>query len=194
MNGKNTHIMVWDPLLRSFHWLLVAAFAAAWWSEGQDIRIHLLAGSIIPGLLVFRFIWGIAGEQHALFSSFRPTFAAIQQHASELLRLRSGSYAGHTPIGSLMIYILLFVLLALSLSGMLLMALQMGLGPFAGWAAHADTQTEWLVQQVHGLCFDSLQILLAIHLAGVAAESVLQRCNLTLAMLTGRKPVKEVTQ
>jgi len=188
MNGNNTHIMVWDPLLRSFHWLLVAAFGLAWWSEGNDIRIHLLAGSIIPGLLLFRIIWGLVGEHHALFSSFRPGLAAIRQHLSELTHLKAASYTGHTPIGSLMIYMLLFALFVLSISGMMLMALQMGLGPFAGWAAQADTQTEWLVTQVHGICFDTLQILIAIHLAGVAAESVLQRSNLTLAMLTGRKP------
>lgn len=192
MNGKDTSIIVWDPLLRSFHWLLVAAFASAWWSQGSDIRIHLLAGSMIPGLLVFRLIWGIAGEHHALFASFRPSLAAIRQHLGELLRLKAGRYKGHTPVGSLMIYILLAGLLVLSISGMLLASLQMGLGPFAGLAAHADTQTEWLILQLHGRSFDALQILVAIHLAGVAAESVLQRCNLTLAMITGKKSTQEV--
>ncbi|HCS12498.1 MAG: cytochrome b [Zetaproteobacteria bacterium CG06_land_8_20_14_3_00_59_53] len=191
MNGQNTSIMVWDPLLRSFHWLLVVAFGIAWWSEGSDIRIHMLAGSVIPGLLFFRLIWGVAGEQHALFASLRPSLAAIRQHVIELLHLQADRYKGHTPIGSLMIYILLIVLLVLGISGMLLAALQMGLGPFAGWAAQADMQTEWLVMQLHGWCFDALQVLVAIHLAGVAAESVLQRCNLTLAMITGRKNLKE---
>jgi len=191
MNGQNTQIMVWDPLLRSFHWLLVAAFGLAWWSEGNDIRIHLLAGSVIPGLLLFRIIWGIYGEKHALFSSFRPTLSAIREHFIDLMHFKAAPYIGHTPIGSLMIYLLLGFLFALGISGMLLAALQMGLGPFAGWAAQASTQSEALIMQVHGICFDTLQILLAIHLAGVATESVLQRSNLTLAMFTGKKPIKE---
>ena len=192
MQRQSTQIEVWDPLLRSFHWLLVAAFATAWWSEGNNIQLHLLAGSIIPGLLLFRLIWGFAGEHHALFAAFRPSLHNIKQHLGELLSLHARQYAGHTPIGSLMIYILLLALFVLGISGMLLMALQMGIGPFAGWAAGVSSDTEWLVQQIHHWCFHALQILIAVHLAGVAGESVLQRSNLTAAMISGKKALKEV--
>jgi len=194
MNNRITPTPVWDPLLRSFHWLLVAAFALAWWSEGRDITMHLLSGSMIPGLLVFRIVWGMAGEKYALFASFRPSLAAIRNHADELLHLRAGRHIGHTPIGSLMIYALLAGLFGLSVSGMMLMALQMGLGPFAGWAAGAGPDTEWLVMQVHHWCFETLQVLVFIHLAGVLVESMLQRSNLTAAMFSGRKNIKEVRQ
>lgn len=192
MHGQTTRIEVWDPLLRSFHWLLAAAFAAAWWSEGQDIRIHLLAGSIIPGLLLFRLIWGVAGERHALFSSFRPSLASLVQQFKSLLRLQAKHYTGHTPLGSLMIYALLFTLFALAISGMMLAALQMGIGPFVGWAINASFATQLQVARVHHWCFHLLQGLIAVHLAGVLAESLLQRSNLTLAMFTGRKTLKEV--
>lgn len=194
MNNRTKQTLVWDPLLRSFHWLLAASFALAWWSEGRDITLHLLAGSMIPGLLAFRIIWGMAGEKHALFTSFRPTLAAIGSHVDELLHLRAGQHIGHTPIGSLMIYALLTGLFVLSVSGMMLMALQMGLGPFAGWAAGAGPDTEWLVMQVHHWCFETLQVLVLIHLAGVLVESLLQRSNLTAAMISGRKNIKEVKQ
>ena len=190
MDRQDTTIEVWDPLLRSFHWMLVGAFVLAWWSEGQNIRIHLLAGSAIPGLLLFRLIWGMAGEHHALFSSFRPSIACIMKQLGHLLRLKTENHAGHTPIGSLMIYALLLTLLALSTSGMVLVALQMGLGPFADWAAHADFATEVLIQQVHHWSFRFLQLLIAVHLGGVAVESLLQKRNLTAAMITGRKPLR----
>jgi len=192
MDRYDTVTEVWDPLLRIFHWMLVGAFALAWWSEGRDIRIHLLAGSVIPGLLMFRLIWGVAGEHHALFASFRPSIAGIMNQLGHLLRLKAENHAGHTPIGSLMIYALLFTLLVLSASGMVLMALQMGLGPFAGWAAHAGFTTEVLIQQVHHWSFRFLQLLIAVHLGGVAVESLLQGRNLTAAMITGRKTLREV--
>ena len=194
MHKQGTQLEVWDPLLRSSHWLLVAAFAVAWWSEGNDVRIHLLAGSAIVGLLLFRFIWGLSGEHHALFASFRPSLQNIRQHLGELIHLNARPYAGHTPIGSLMIYILLLSLLILGISGMMLAGMQMGLGPFSGWAVGTVFATEVLVQQVHHWCFDLLQILVAVHLAGVAAESVLQKNNLTAAMITGRKNFKEENQ
>ena len=194
MQRQSTQIEVWDPLLRSFHWLLVIAFTVAWWSEGSNIQMHLLAGSIIPGLLLFRLIWGFSGEHHALFSSFYLSIQTIRQHLIELCHFNARPYAGHTPIGSLMIYILLLSLLILGISGMLLAGMQMGLGPFSGWAAGTGFATEVLAQQVHHWCFDLLQILVALHLAGVAVESVVQRSNLTAAMITGRKNLKEVEQ
>ena len=194
MQRQSTQIEVWDPLLRSFHWLLVIAFAVAWWSEGSNIQMHLLAGSIIPGLLLFRLIWGFSGEHHALFSSFYLSIQAIRQHLIELRHLNARHYTGHTPIGSLMIYVLIVALFALGISGMWLGGMQMGIGPFSGWVAEADFATEVLVQQVHHWCFDVLQILIAVHLAGIAVESVLQKNNLTVAMITGRKYLKETDQ
>lgn len=184
-------IEVWDLSLRLFHWLLATAFFVAWWSEGRDIRLHIIAGSVIAGLLLYRVIWGFVGEKHALFTSFRPTWAMLAGHAGDLIRLQPARYMGHTPIGSLMIYMLLLALLILVATGMALLGLQMGLGLFSPWASSADFETEMLLQQIHGWCFDLLQFLIAIHLAGVAVESLLQRRNLTLAMITGRKEKEE---
>ena len=194
MQKKGTHIEVWDPLLRSFHWLLVISFAIAWWSEGRDIQIHLLAGSAVMGLLIFRLIWGMGGEHHARFADFRPSLQTIRQHLGELLRLHSRRYTGHTPIGSLMIYILIVALFALGISGTWLSGMQMGVGALSNWVAEADFATEVLVQQVHHWCFEFLKILIAVHLAGVAVESVLQKNNLTAAMITGKKYLKETDQ
>lgn len=191
MQRKSTHIEIWDPLLRSFHWLLVGTFALAWWSEGRDIQLHLLAGSALMGLLFFRLIWGVAGEYHARFTNFQPSIRSIRQHLGELIQLKAKAHTGHTPIGSLMIYVLMTALFIITVSGLLLAGMQMGVGPFAGWASGASFSTEILVQQVHHWCFEFLQILVAVHLAGVAVESVLQRSNLTAAMLTGKKTIKE---
>ncbi|MDQ6971210.1 MAG: cytochrome b/b6 domain-containing protein [Mariprofundaceae bacterium] len=190
MQTDTATIEVWDPLLRSFHWLLVAAFALAWWSQGRDIQIHLLAGSMIPGLLLFRFIWGVIGEQQARFSSFLPARKAVLRHLGELLHLQASRHTGHTPIGGVMIYSLLITLLILGLSGMLLMGMQMGIGLFSGWGAQTGLDTELLVENVHSWSFDMLECLIIIHLAGIMVESVLQKTNLTAAMITGRKKTK----
>ncbi|MBN4077235.1 cytochrome b/b6 domain-containing protein [Mariprofundus ferrooxydans] len=181
---------VWDPILRSFHWLLVAAFFVSWWSEGRDLRIHIISGTLIAGLLLFRLIWGFVGQRHARFASFYPTTAAILQHSRELLHFKSGEYIAHTPIGSLMIFILLAVLIILSGTGMALIGLQIGLGVFASWSS-ASFESEILIQTIHLWCFNVLQLLIAIHLAGVVIESLLQRRNLVMAMIHGKKTIKE---
>ena len=187
---RDRSLEVWDLSLRLFHWLLASAFFVAWWSEGRDLRLHMIAGSIIAGLLLYRFIWGFWGDRYARFSGFRPSRASVVRHLRSLLRLQPGDHVGHTPVGSLMIFALLGCLLLVALTGMALSGLQMGVGLFS--AIHADFSTELLIQDLHRWCLNLLLMLVGIHLAGVAAESLLQRRNLVAAMITGKKTIKEV--
>lgn len=187
---RDRSMEVWDLSLRLFHWLLAAAFCVAWWSEGRDLRLHMIAGSIIAGLLLYRFIWGFYGDHYARFAGFRPSCVSVASHLRSLLRLQPGDHVGHTPIGSLMIFALLTCLLLVVLTGMALSGLQMGVGVFS--AMHADFTSELLIQDLHRWCLNVLLALVVIHLAGVAAESLLQRRNLIKAMITGKKTIKEV--
>jgi len=183
----HTKIEVWDPLLRCFHWLLLLCFLISWWSEGRDIRVHMISGSVMAGLLLFRLIWGVTGERNALFVSFFPSITDIRQHIGELLNMKSGDYMAHTPVGSVMIFLLLICLIVLTGTGMALMGLQAGVGLFAAWSATAAFESELLIQNIHAWCFNMLLFLTAIHLLGVLVESLLQRRNLVMAMITGKK-------
>lgn len=182
-------IEIWGLSLRLFHWLLVLSFFASWWAIGSDIRLHILSGSVMAGLLLYRFIWGFIGEKYALFSSLKPSFSVVKQHLVDLLSLKRRSDIGHTPVGSLMIFVLFISLFILAISGLSLVGLQMNIGIFAGVEAHYDT--ELFIQSIHGWCFEVLWILVAIHLAGVLVESLLQRSNIIKAMFTGKKVIKE---
>ena len=37
-------VKVWDPLVRIFHWSLVATFITAWLTADEESRLHELAG------------------------------------------------------------------------------------------------------------------------------------------------------
>ena len=63
-------VRVWDPLVRVFHWSLVAAFAVAWTTADEVQPVHELAGYAVAGLLAFRMVWGFVGSRFARFSSF----------------------------------------------------------------------------------------------------------------------------
>ena len=63
-------IKVWDLPLRIFHWLLVAGFFTAYLTEDELLNVHVWAGYLVFGLLIFRLLWGFAGNQYARFSSF----------------------------------------------------------------------------------------------------------------------------
>ncbi len=175
----------WDPLLRLFHWALALAVGVAWWTHGGDLRLHLLAGAAIGGLLLFRVWWGFAGGRHARFADFRPTPASLARHVRCLMRRRPVQARGHTPLGSLMIFALLGLLGWMWASGMALAGLELGIGPLAAWRAGFGTET-WLLTW-HERVADVLPVLVGVHLAGVLTESALARENLVRAMITGRK-------
>lgn len=63
-------IKIWDPVVRIFHWVLVASFAIAYLTEEDFLTIHIWAGYIIFGLLVIRIICGFIGTKYARFSDF----------------------------------------------------------------------------------------------------------------------------
>jgi len=192
--NSHTTITVWDPLIRIFHWLLAGNFLVAYIIEDERLALHLLAGSIITGLLLFRLVWGLIGTPFSRFRDFHFSVAEIRSHLAGLLRLRASSHAGHTPAGSVMIYVLLAALALLSISGIALYGLEQGHGPLALLTQNAGQESMYIFKYAHHLLADFIAILIALHVGGVVIESILQRQNLTRAMITGRKTIQQPTK
>lgn len=185
-------VSIWDPLVRTFHWVLVGSFVLAWWLEDDFLSLHLLAGSVVFGLLVFRFIWGFIGTPYSVFKDLLLSPYQLISHLQSLLRGRVQHYPGHTPAGSAMILLLLGSLLLLVSSGVLVYTMQTGAGLMSGWVEDFDYDTELLLTRWHGYLADGIVVLVMLHIGGVLLESFLQKQNLTLAMITGRKKCQEV--
>ena len=67
---NDSRVRVWDPLVRTFHWMLAASFLAAWFSGDYWLEMHVTAGYTILGLVLFRVTWGLIGTRHARFTDF----------------------------------------------------------------------------------------------------------------------------
>ena len=187
---KQQRIRVWDPLVRLFHWLLAVCFLGAYVLEDDMLNLHVLAGSIVFGLIIFRLIWGFIGTEHSRFADFICSFKQIIQHLRDLVHLRPAQHTGHTPVGGVMIFLLLFGLLILTLSGVMLYAMEGASLPFAGLMTGIDLDTTILIEYVHGWAADLLVLFILFHVAGVLFESLLQKQNLVRAMITGYKKEK----
>lgn len=166
-------VTVWDPLVRIFHWALVAAFFTAFLSAEDAATLHEWAGWVALGLIGFRLFWGLVGTRHARFADFVPSPGGLLAYLRDFLRGTARRYIGHTPAGGAMIVALLLAVGATALTGA---AMTTGWG----WGNRA-------IQEAHEAMANLTLVLIAGHVAGVLAMSLLHRENLVRAMLTGRK-------
>ena len=167
-------ILVWDLPTRIGHWLLVAAFAVAWFSgDSEEWRLyHVAAGYVMAAVLLFRFFWGLAGTRYARFSSFLFSPRQMVFYLASLARRQPGHWIGHNPAGSYAIFLLMLL----------------GLGVVAsGWADYNDVGGDWL-EQAHEILSYSMLGVVGLHVAGVVLSSLLHRENLVRSMISGCKP------
>lgn len=168
-------IKVWDVLVRTLHWLLVAAVALSWlstvffgWTD-----VHRPAGYVALAIVLLRTVWGFTGSHYARFREFIRPLRMVRQYAHELLGRREPRYIGHNPLGGWMILALLGTVMFTCVTGWLF-----------------TTDTFWGIRWVKILHEASAWLLLgltALHVGGVLVTSILHRENLVAAMITGRK-------
>lgn len=206
-------VKVWDPLVRIFHWSLVAAFAFAWFTGDEESWLHEWAGYAVIGLVLARIVWGFIGTRYARFSDFVYRPSTILGYARKALIGKEQRYLGHNPLGGMMIIALLVSLLATGVTGVALQGAEQGTGPFV-WPVSAapvaapvvistamaiDDEDEngeeeneankELWEELHELFANLTLLLVALHIAGVIIGSLVHRENLVRSMFTGRKRV-----
>jgi cytochrome b len=185
--AESTQTRVWDPLVRIFHWLLVAAFFTAYFVEPEDSSIHVLAGYTVLGLVILRLVWGFVGSQHARFSDFVYRPSIVLRDLGDVLRFRAKRYLGHSPGGGVMVVALLIMLLATTVSGLMVYGADEQAGPLASVMTGVSEQAEDTLEEVHETLANVTLALVVLHVIGVAIASLSHRENLVRSMFTGYK-------
>jgi cytochrome b len=116
--NSTQEVKVWDPLVRIFHWSLVAAFTIAYLTGDEESALHEWSGYVVIGLVLFRVLWGLIGTRYARFSDFIYGPAAIISYVRDMALGRPKRYLGHNPLGGIMILVMLASLLATGLTGL----------------------------------------------------------------------------
>jgi cytochrome b len=180
--------VVWDPLVRVFHWSLVASFTTAYLSgEGDVLSLHVWSGYLIGGLILFRLLWGMIGPQHARFADFVFAPAVVLAYTRDLLRGKAQRTLGHNPLGGVMVLALLAMLSLSVLSGLVYYGAEEAAGPLAGPMRGTSRGTGEALKELHEIISNLCVLLVALHIGGVLVSSLLHRENLVRAMITGRK-------
>jgi cytochrome b len=181
-------VKVWDPLVRLFHWALVAAFFTAYITEDDFLTLHTYAGYSVVGLVLLRIIWGFIGTRYARFGSFVTRPRVAWQYLKNTLSRRAKRYVGHNPAGGAMIVLLLVSLLITTFSGIAAYGAVESAGPLGNWLGTAGEFWEDTFKEVHEFFANFTVLLVAMHVIGVIVASLLHRENLVRAMYTGYKP------
>jgi cytochrome b len=180
-------VPVWDLPTRIFHWSLVVLVLINLVVEPRGsvlaYGVHVTAGYLIAGLIVFRLIWGVIGSPRARFRDFVTGWAGVRDHMRGLLRLEAPHNVGHNPMGGWMVMLLLATLSTLVVTGLLATARRVA-GPLAYLVPASMGR---LLAEVHEFLGNMLIALIAMHIAGVLLDMMLGSGNLVRAMFTGRK-------
>lgn len=196
-------VRVWDPLVRVFHWGLVAAFAIAWLTADELQPVHELAGYTVAGLVAFRVIWGFVGSRYARFAQFLVGLATTLGYLGDTLKGQERRYLGHNPAGAVMIVAILVTLSGTALTGWLmeepartpmLPGLSQVVAPARaddGGEYRAGDRAEGQLKDVHETLANLMLLLVALHVGGVVLASFRHQENLARAMLTGDKRAPE---
>lgn len=171
---KPQRCQVWDAPTRVFHWLMVWGFTTCYLTGENDrwALVHITAGYMVLGLLLFRLLWGFIGTRHARFSSFICGPKAILDYVACLCRNKTKHYAGHNPAGAIAIFLLIALGLLVTVSGIMV-----------------NEEINYPgIDEIHEISSNTMLALVLIHIAGVIISSLLHRENLIGAMISGCKP------
>ncbi|MDY7117589.1 cytochrome b/b6 domain-containing protein [Halomonas sp. SSL-5] len=188
-----TRLLVWDIPVRLFHWSLVALVGLSFYTmktEGAPfafpVEIHARSGYLLLGLLLFRWLWGLLGSRHARFSSFLRSPGCTIDYGRRLLGGRPPAFAGHNPLGGVMVLVMLLSLSFQAVSGLFMTDDIFFSAPLNGWVG--DDAVAFF-QSFHHLNANLLVVLIAGHLLALVVHRVKGE-RLVGAMFTGRKALE----
>ena len=176
--NRPASIVIWDPVVRIFHWTLAVLVLANYWLTEAGEDVHTWLGYTAAAAVLVRIVWGFTGTQHARFADFPVSLSGMREHLRELVARRLPADSGHNPFGAAMIYLMFFLVGVLVCTGFL----------------HEEVDALYgndLLQQVHEIAAHTLWICALIHVAAVFIVQYVGRIDLLRPMITGRRRLRQ---
>lgn len=162
---------VWHGFVRATHWVLAALVLFNLFNETGPL--HRYAGYVAAAVVAARLLFGVTRPRGDTARLGLPSWQTLVGHLREVKQRRVHGSHGHNPAGMLMACLLWALVLALGATG---------------WMTQQDAWwgEDWVID-THMYLARALQACVLGHWAGVIVMSRLQRENLVMAMVTGRK-------
>ncbi|HEY9032917.1 MAG TPA: cytochrome b/b6 domain-containing protein [Pseudomonadales bacterium] len=174
-------VILWDPLVRLFHWSLVLVVLANLFVNEKGEQWHQWLGYTGGAWVLLRVVWGFVGKGAARWTDFFPTPTRLWQHARALLRGEPYHRMGHSPIGALVMLLMMLCVLGLAVTGFMYL--------------HSERfGYELWLEDLHSLLAASLLTLVCVHIVAAVFESWRLKENLPLSMITGKRRLRDDAQ
>jgi len=180
-------LKVWDLPVRILHWSLVILFIAAYvtnWLGAEYFTYHLWTGYAVIVLVSFRILWGLVGTYHARFINFVRNPIATTKYAFSFIKKSDKHYAGHNPLGALMVIALLLGSLVQAVTGLFTNDEIFNVGPLY---AYVTDELSLKLTSLHRQIFYWILGAIALHILAVVFHVWFKRDNIVKAMFTGKK-------
>ena len=187
---ETPRVKVWDPVVRITHWVLVAAFAAAYLATytGNPL-VHHWAGYLIAVTVAIRIVWGFVGPEKARFEDFAYGPRRAMDYVRKLLKGTAPRYVGHSPVGGFMTFLFFVLLLGTVWTGIDVLGTAHDSGPLAEDAPGLYAALGLEAGTLHALFANLTLILSILHIVGVVFASHVTGQNLPRGMVDGRKRI-----
>lgn len=175
---------IWDSYVRGYHWLLVIAIAALWWTAEEGLMDwHMRTAFAVGALLITRLIWGVVGSENARFTAFVRRPRKVVEHLLHLQRKQYQPTTTHNPAGGWAVVLMWSLLLVQLTTGLFATDEIFFSGPLASFVS-SDTQGQ--LTDLHEINFNVLLTVIALH---VLAILLYQRKGIKLigAMVHGKR-------
>ena len=180
---------VWDLPVRVFHWTLVLSVIGAFVTNRLGVKYfsyHVWFGYAVIVAVSFRILWGVIGSHHALFHRFVRGPRRTLGYVRGLIKGQHQTYAGHNPVGALMVVALLAALGVQATAGLFGNDEIFNVGPLSGYVGN---DVSLLLTSLHRRLFWGIAGAVVLHVGAVLFHTVVFKESLIKAMFTGRKPV-----
>ena len=184
---NNSDIQIWNKFIRIFHALLFLLVTVAFLTEDFELT-HEIVGYGVIFLVIFRIFYGIfTQDKFAKLSEFFHSSESILSFVLSVVKLKEQRFLGHNPLAGLVMFLMLFLLLASGISGILGFAMKEEEG-FASQFINANFELGEKMLHMHEVTSNILLGLIAFHLIGVLLSSILTSENLAKSIfLHGKK-------
>ena len=227
---------VWDVPIRIFHWvnftsvisLIFVALIMMYKKElgitGVDAKValkelHVVIGYVFVLNLIWRIIWGFAGNKYARWRYVLPGRGFPKTLRDYISSIRSGNpqqYLGHNPLGRLAIAFIFLLMISISVTGLVRAGTDIYYPPIgslvAEYIAEPGVDPESIIPYnpkgtdglkvsklgsfkgpfglVHKYSAYALMFMIVLHIVFVVRAEIREGGGLITAMFTGKKILK----